>query len=83
MSDRVHTGLRDILEHDLDLPAEHLDASARLVDDLGLDSVAVAIGVVAIEERLGVRLTDREILETATVAELEAVIRSRHAAVAP
>ncbi|MGZ8178373.1 acyl carrier protein [Williamsia sp. SKLECPSW1] len=77
MSDRVHDELRDILEKDLDLSAEHLSGDARLVDDLGLDSVAVAIGVVAIEERLGVVLTEREILETSSVDDLESLIRSR------
>lgn len=82
MTDRVHTELRDILETDLDLSAEHIDGEARLIDDLGLDSVAVAIGVVAIEERLGVALTEREIFETSSVGELESLIRSRLDAVA-
>ena len=77
MSDRIHDELRDILEKDLDLSAEHLSGDARLVDDLGLDSVAVAIGVVAIEERLGVVLTEREIIETSSVDDLESLIRSR------
>lgn len=76
-TDRVHSELRDILVNDLDLSPEHVTGSARLVDDLGLDSVAVAIGVVAIEERLGVALTEREIFESASVADLEQVIRSR------
>ena len=82
MTDHVHSELRDILATDLDLPADHLDDSARLVDDLGLDSVAVAIGVVAIEERLGVALTEREIVETSSVGDLESLIRSRLEAVA-
>ncbi|MGJ0120140.1 acyl carrier protein [Williamsia sp. MIQD14] len=80
-ADRVHDELRDILANDLDLSPDHVTGSARLVDDLGLDSVAVAIGVVAIEERLGVALTEREIFESASVADLEQVIRSRLAVV--
>lgn len=82
MTDLVHTELRGILSDDLDLPIEKVDGSSRLVDDLGLDSVAVAIGVVAIEERLGVALSEREIYESASVADLEQVIRTKLAAVA-
>lgn len=80
MTDQIERELTEILTEDLDLPAEELAGSSRLVEDLGVDSVALAIGVVAIEERLGVRLSERELLEASTVDDLLALVRSRKAA---
>ncbi len=39
--------------------------------------MAFAIGVVAIEERLGVKLTERELFESKTVGDLEDLVRSK------
>ncbi|UGT63652.1 acyl carrier protein [Nocardia asteroides] len=77
MSDQIAETLRSILEEDLDLPMADVTRSSLLIEDLGLDSVAFAIGVVAIEERLQVQLTDREMAETASVGELEDLVRSK------
>ncbi|MEV0359998.1 acyl carrier protein [Nocardia sp. NPDC050697] len=82
MSDHIRETLHSILAEDLDLPTAEITPAALLIEDLGLDSVAFAIGVVAIEERLGVQLTDREMAETASVGELEELVRSK-AGVAP
>ena len=79
MSDQVEITLSEILTEDLDLPLDQASASSRLVEDLGLDSVGFAIGVVSIEERLGIRLSEREMLETSTVGELMDLVRSRQA----
>lgn len=80
MPDNVDSTLLDILAEDLDLPLDQATSSSRLVEDLGLDSVGFAIGVVSIEERLGVRLSEREMLETSTVGELIELVRSRRTA---
>lgn len=80
MPDNVDSTLLDILTEDLDLPLDQATSSSRLVEDLGLDSVGFAIGVVSIEERLGVRLSEREMLETSTVGELIELVRSRRTA---
>lgn len=77
MSDRIHQVLHSILEEDLDLPMAEVTRSSLLIEDLGLDSVAFAIGVVAIEERLGVRLTEREMSEATSVGDLEDLVRSK------
>jgi acyl carrier protein len=50
---------------------------ARLIDDVGLDSVAFAVGMVAIEERLGVALSEEELLTCDTVGDLDAVIAAK------
>ncbi|GAB08199.1 acyl carrier protein [Gordonia araii NBRC 100433] len=81
MSDHVESTLKEILVEDLDLSLDEVSGDARLVEDLGLDSVALAIGVVAIEERLGVKLTEREMLETKSVDDLTELVRSRMATV--
>ncbi|WP_327148415.1 acyl carrier protein [Nocardia sp. NBC_01329] len=77
MSDRIHAALNSILEEDLDLALADVTRSSLLIEDLGLDSVSFAIGVVAIEERLGVQLTDREMADAASVGDLEDLIRSK------
>lgn len=77
MSDAVDTTLSAILVEDLDLSIDEVSGQSRLIEDLGLDSVGFAIGVVAIEEQLGVKLSEREMLETSTVDDLTALIRSR------
>ena len=50
---------------------------ARLIDDVGLDSVAFAVGMVAIEERLGVALSEEELLTCDTVGDLDAAIAAK------
>ena len=77
MSDHITEALRSILEEDLDLALGDISRDSKLIDDLGLDSVAFAIGVVAIEERLGVKLSERELFESKTVGDLEDLIRSK------
>ena len=83
MSDHVRDTLQSILAEDLDLSLADVTESSLLVEDLGLDSVAFAIGVVAIEERLGVALTEREMLEASSVGDLETLVRSKFTAAAP
>ncbi|MCF8568837.1 acyl carrier protein [Gordonia sp. HY002] len=75
MSDRVRESLKEILDEDLDLSLDGVTEESSLIDDLGMDSVAFAIGVVAIEEKLGVKLAEREIYDAKTVGDLEEAIR--------
>lgn len=77
MSDDVRDVLNSILEEDLDLSLSDVTPESLLIEDLGVDSVAFAIGVVAIEERLGVQLTEQEMFESASVGDLEKLIRSK------
>lgn len=75
--DHIRDALNSILEEDLDLSLTDVTRSSLLVEDLGIDSVAFAIGVVAIEERLGVQLTEKEMSEAASVGDLEDLIRAK------
>lgn len=74
----VSTVLRSILRDDLNVDMARVTHDARLVDDVGLDSVAFAVGMVAIEERLGVTLSEEELLTCDTVGDLETAIAAKY-----
>jgi acyl carrier protein len=76
-TDAVSAALREILRDDLNVDLDRVTQQARLVDDVGLDSVAFAIGMVAIEDRLGVALSEEDLLSCDTVGDLEAAIRAK------
>ena len=74
----VSTALQSILREDLNVDMARVVPEARLIDDVGLDSVAFAVGMVAIEERLGVVLSEEELLTCDTVGDLEAAIAAKY-----
>jgi acyl carrier protein len=82
LPDEVSTALEEILRDDLNVDISRVTRRSRLVDDVGLDSVAFAVGMVAIEDKLGVVINEQELLTCDTVGDLERVIRSK-VAVAP
>lgn len=77
----VSAALEDILRDDLNIniDASRLTPDSRLIDDVGLDSVGFAVGMVAIEDKLGVALSEQELLSCDTVGDLERVIRAKAA----
>lgn len=74
----VGPALLAILRDDLNADMTRVTPEARLVDDVGLDSVAFAVGIVAIEEKLGVALSEEELLTCDTVGELEAAVAAKY-----
>ena len=82
LPDSVSDALEEILRDDLNVDISRVSRDSRLVDDVGLDSVAFAVGMVAIEDKLGVVINEQELLTCDTVGDLERVIRSK-VAVAP
>ena len=80
--DEVSSALEEILRDDLNVEISRVTRDSRLVDDVGLDSVAFAVGMVAIEDKLGVVINEQELLTCDTVGDLESVIRAK-VAVAP
>ena len=76
-SDSVSAALIEILRDDLNIDVSRVTPESRLVDDVGLDSVAFAVGMVAIEDRLGVVVNEQELLGCDTVGDLENVIRAK------
>ena len=77
LPDSVSDALEEILRDDLNVDTSRVTRESRLVDDVGLDSVAFAVGMVAIEDKLGVVISEQELLTCDTVGDLENVIRAK------
>jgi acyl carrier protein len=77
LPDSVSDALVQILRDDLNVDISRVTRDSRLVDDVGLDSVAFAVGMVAIEDKLGVVISEQELLTCDTVGDLESVIRAK------
>lgn len=73
----VSAALEEILRDDLNIDTARLTRDSRLIDDAGLDSVAFAVGMVAIEDKLGVALSEEDLLTCDTVGDLEAAILAK------
>ena len=77
LPDSVSDALEEILRDDLNVDISRVTRDSRLMDDVGLDSVAFAVGMVAIEDKLGVVISEQELLTCDTVGDLEKVIRAK------
>jgi len=75
--DSVSAALIEILRDDLNIDVSRVTQGSRLVDDVGLDSVAFAVGMVAIEDKLGAAVSEQELLGCDTVGDLVNVIRAK------
>ena len=73
----VRSTLESILRDDLKITASEITSDSHLVNDLGVSSVAFAIGMVAVEDKFGVRLSDAELLNCNTFGDLEAAITAK------
>jgi acyl carrier protein len=73
----VSVALAEILRDDMNVDIRRVTRESRLIDDVGLDSVAFAVGMVAIEDRLSVALTEEDLLSCDTVGDLEAAILAK------
>jgi acyl carrier protein len=73
----VNAALEAILRDDLNVDVSRITRDSRLIDDVGLDSVAFAVGMVAIEDKLGVALSEEDLLTCDTVGDLEAAILAK------
>ena len=70
----LNAALVEILRDDMSVDIRRVTADSRLIDDVGLDSVAFAVGMVAIEDKFGVALSEEDLLSCDTVGDLEAAI---------
>jgi acyl carrier protein len=73
----VSAALTEILRDDMNVDIRRVTRDSRLVDDVGLDSVAFAVGMVAIEDKLGVALSEEDLLSCDTVGDLESAILAK------
>ena len=63
-----------IFRDDLAIDPARVHPDASLIAELGVDSVAFAIGLVSIEEKLGVTLQQDELIVCKTVADIVRLI---------
>ncbi|MET7403315.1 acyl carrier protein [Dactylosporangium sp. NPDC005572] len=77
MSDALSPEIERILRVDLQVDTSRITRRSHLVDEVGLDSVAFAVGMVAIEDTLGVALSEEEMLTFETVADLEDAVLAK------
>lgn len=77
LPETVSAALEEILRDDLNIDTRRATPESRLIDDVGLDSVAFAVGMVAIEDKLGVALSEEDLLSCNTVGDLEAAIAAK------
>lgn len=73
----ISQALQEILRDDLQVDVSRVRPDSHLIDDVGLDSVAFAVGMVAIEDKLGAALSEEDLLSCDTVAELESAIAAK------
>lgn len=75
--DGISAALADILRDDLNVDISRVTRDSRLIDDVGLDSVGFAVGMIAIQDKLGVTLDEEDLLTCDTVGDLETAILAK------
>jgi acyl carrier protein len=76
-TESVSAGLAKIMRDDMGVDIRRVTRESRLINDVGLDSVAFAVGMVAIEDRFGVALSEEDLLSSETVGDLEDAIAAK------
>jgi acyl carrier protein len=69
--------LRRVIGKEFEIPAEEIRPEARLVQDLGLDSVDAMVLALRLEEETGVELSDDELEALDTVGSIVALVHPR------
>jgi acyl carrier protein len=73
----VATGLKEIMAARLGLPVEQLVPGARLVEDLGLDSLDAVELAISVERKFDIEVPEEELTKLKTVADMVALVESR------
>lgn len=67
----------EIVAEILDLEVSEVEESAKIIDDLGADSIAVMEIVMELEEEYDVEVPTEDILELVTVADIIAYVKAK------
>ena len=70
MEDQIRAELVNIFQQDLFVADPDIHDGDELIADLGLDSSNFAVGLVVIEERFGVVLSQRSLIECTTFGDV-------------
>jgi len=73
----VADGLREIMAARLGLSAEQLVPEARLVEDLGLDSLDAVELAISVERKFDIEVPEEQLTKLKTVADMVALVESR------
>jgi acyl carrier protein len=71
MGDSLETKVRNILAEQLGVDLGEVTPDARILDDLGADSLDVVEMVMSIEEAFDIEVPDEDVEELRTVADVE------------
>ena len=74
-ADDIEARVRQILTTRLGMPPAEITAEARLVDELGMDSLDAVELAIAMEREFRVELSDDQVAKLQTVADIVAQIR--------
>jgi acyl carrier protein len=74
MTKSTQAALLDILHSDLAMDPAHVHIDSMLIGDLGFDSVAFAISVVAIEEKFDLRISEEKLFACETFGDVVRLI---------
>jgi acyl carrier protein len=67
--------VKQILTNRLGIPAEEITSDAKLVDDLGMDSLDAVELAIATERQFDVAVSDEELAKLATVADIMILVQ--------
>ena len=73
----VADALREIMAARLGLTPEQIVPEARLVEDLGLDSLDAVELAIAVERKFDIEVPEEELAKLKTVADMLALVESR------
>lgn len=68
--DEIHAGVAELLHQIIEVPAAEIATTARLVEDLAVDSLSLVELTIGVEERFGVRIADAQVPGLTTVADV-------------
>jgi acyl carrier protein len=67
--------VKQILTNRLGIPAEEITSDAKLVDDLGMDSLDAVELAIATERQFDVAVSDEQLAKLATVADIMSLVQ--------
>ncbi len=73
----VADGLKEIMAARLGLPTEKIVPEARLIEDLGLDSLDAVELAIAVERRFNIDVPEEALTKLKTVADMVTLVEAR------